>query len=76
MDGWLFCVNYHLLLARTSVVEQGWEMSILSPIKDRVDVSSYLTSLSCNHSTVVCGNDLAQIPLVSLIAIRRAESNG
>src|SRR6185312_5487736 len=43
--------------------------------KDRVGVSSHLTPLSCKPLDHFMGNGLAKTPLVSLIAIRRAESN-
>lgn len=33
-------------------------------------MSSHLTQLSYNHSTVVCGNGLASTPLVNLLDIR------
>ena len=62
---------------RTFVVgREGWEISISSRLRTELMCHLAYLNYHANHSTVVCGNDLAYTSLVSLIAIRRAETNG
>ena len=56
MDGCFLCEMP--CCARTFVVEQGWEISILSQLKTELMCHLAKLNYRANHLTVVCGNGL------------------